>query len=89
MCLCLKDELLGHRQLFLQGKYTKVLVGTGLSKRSFSTRKNDFFLVQMADSVKRLAEQKVLFFFLKCSTPLTGLSLVNIFLERDAISRNL
>lgn len=55
----------------------------------FSTRRNDFFLVQMADSVKRLAEQKVVFLFLKCSTPVTGLSLVNVFLERDAISRNL
>lgn len=36
-------------------------------KRFFCTRKNDFFLVQMADSVKGLAEQKVVFLFLKCS----------------------
>lgn len=60
-----------------------------MSERFFSTRKNDFFLVQMADTVKGLAEQKAVFLFLKCSTPVTGLSLVNVFLERDAISRNL
>lgn len=60
-----------------------------MSKRFFGTRKNDFSLVQMADSVKGLAEQKVVFLFLKCSTAVTGLSLVNVFLECDAISRNL
>lgn len=73
----------------LQDKYTNVLVGTGMSERFFSTRKNDFFLIQVADSVKGLAEQKAVLLFLKCSTPMTGLSLVNVFLEGDAISHNL
>lgn len=60
-----------------------------MSKMFFSTKKNDFFISQMVDNVKGLAEQKVAFLFLKCGTSVTGLSFVNVFLECDAISHNL
>ena len=67
----------------------RVLMGAGASKTLFNTRNNDFFLIQMADNVKGMAEQEVVFLFLKCVTSVKGSGLVRVFLERDAISRNL
>lgn len=59
-----------------------------MSKTFFNTRNNDFFLVQMAVKVKGMAVQKVVFPFLK-GTSVKGSGLVSVFLECDAISRNL
>lgn len=59
-----------------------------MSKTFFNTRNNDFFLIQMAINVKGMAEQKVVFPFLKYITSVKGSGL-GVFLERDAISLDL
>lgn len=43
----------------------------------------------MADNVKGMAEQEVVFLFLKCITSGKGSGLVSVFLEHDAISHKL
>lgn len=43
----------------------------------------------MADNMKGMAEQEVVFLFLKCITSGKGSGLVSVFVEHDAISRNL
>lgn len=64
-------------------------MGAGPSKTFFNTRNNDFFLFQMVDNAKGMAEQKVVFLFLKRITSVKGSGLVSVFVERDAFSRNL
>lgn len=64
-------------------------MGAAVSKTLFNTRNNGFFLVQMAVNVKGMAEQKVVLLFLKCITSMKRSGLVSVFLERNAISRNL
>lgn len=64
-------------------------MGAGPSKTFFNTRNNNLSLFQMDNNVKRMAEQKVVFLFLKCITSVEGSGLVNVFLELGTISHNL
>lgn len=67
MHLHLKDELLGGKVNTACPGH-RVVMGAGASKTFLNTRNNCFFLIQMARCVKGIAEQEVVFFFLKCIT---------------------